>query len=215
MKNSVMRVMIEEFIQTKTAFTSVDLANKVKEKVGWIRNREVANMLRSDKDFDEALDDGDFTRELIQVTLHSGKVVDATLYLPLFTDANTAYPDGKRNARCLTKGTAILGVPDSTSAQVNLPPSYSAPVMIPFPPLPVFSATITANMVAPDIQNVIKDYQLRGIRAFTYMDIIQALPRTISAHRCGRKAVSDWLRRNCRIMTHAANPAKDRNVYCV
>ena len=82
--SSKIEAVVNEFVNQDKMFTSVDIANVVKERGTWIRNREVAAFLHQNVSL---ISNGSYTEVLIQVNrTEDGRLVPATLYLPVSAD---------------------------------------------------------------------------------------------------------------------------------
>lgn len=82
-KSSVIETKIRDFIKKDRSFTSVDIANAIKEDGIWIRNIEVRDWLKSNIQDSDIF--GEYESELIEVC--SGTRT-ATLYRPSWADSN-------------------------------------------------------------------------------------------------------------------------------
>jgi hypothetical protein len=79
--DATIKVKVQEFISKEEMFTSVDIANAIKQDGIWIKNREVRDWLRANVS-DTALF-GDYAHTQIQVCCGTAT---ATLYYPMFKD---------------------------------------------------------------------------------------------------------------------------------
>ena len=75
---------IRNFAKQREPFTSVHVANVLKAKGEWIKNRHVASFLR--EDVDEFFEEVEYTRDMVSLTLENGKRVQTFLYYPSDVD---------------------------------------------------------------------------------------------------------------------------------
>ncbi len=127
MKNvsDVVQQVISEFVESNTLFTALDVSNKVKETLPFVRHREVRDLVRAS--FHSEIEAAGYARTPIKVTLMDGSTTEALLYHPLEDswDLDTAYDTQKR-----------------TQAASKLPP-----VIVPKTPAGTIFANITQNNV--------------------------------------------------------------------
>ena len=120
--NTVMR----EFMDRNALFTSVDIANEVKRRGTWIRNRDVADYLRNHV---LRVVGGDYIQTLIEVKLATGDKVPAYVYHPEGTDA-LEYRDIAQSAMTPDEFNALH---PSRAIQLTQDSVQPAPVSVPQP----------------------------------------------------------------------------------
>lgn len=120
--NTVMR----EFMDRDALFTSVDIANEVKRRGTWVRNRDVAAYLRSHV---LRVVGGDYIQTLIEVKLANGTEVPAYVYHPEGTNA-LEYRDIAQSAMTPDEFNALH---PSQAIQLTHDGDQPAPVSIPQP----------------------------------------------------------------------------------
>lgn len=100
--------VVEAFAKNNESFTSVDVANSVKELGTWVSNRDVADWLRSNAIItaDKANSSAQFCMSTIQVTTTKGDNANATLYHPLNSPVSQYY---RRNQKALAPEDVNLG----------------------------------------------------------------------------------------------------------
>lgn len=86
--------VVDQFVKTWTAFTSLDVSNKVKETLPNVRHREVANIVR------DIFSKGvlDYMASTIDVWTDKGIMVEAQLYHSVYDEDNLdiVYPMSQR-----------------------------------------------------------------------------------------------------------------------
>ena len=80
---ATIKAKVQDFTARHEMFTSVDISNAIKSDGIWIKNREVAEWLRTN--FSDVSLFGDYQQTVIQVC---GDKAEAALYHPLMTDPN-------------------------------------------------------------------------------------------------------------------------------
>ena len=78
-----------QWMQRGKMFTSVDIANSLKQRGDWMRNREVADYLRNNLvGISKQYWGQGYQKSTIDVSLPNGSYTEATLYHPAGTDAS-------------------------------------------------------------------------------------------------------------------------------
>ena len=114
--------MIAEFCSYGLMFTALDVSNEVKTRISGVRHREVSPVVRSLFEADAM--GGDYVRSLIDVTVQTGKTVQAYLYHDQGRDPGD-YDQRQRELRA--------AAPDSSPSPSPSPSSSSASSAPPAP----------------------------------------------------------------------------------
>jgi hypothetical protein len=142
MKGVVMDTIIEkkvqDFMNTQSMFTSVNVANAIKTDGAWVRNREVAEWLRNNFSNLNSQHNSDYM--FVQISVGNGQ--QANLYLPVTADPNN-YTDTNLEALTPDDFKKLHGF-DPLSATIQTPP---ATVVLPQP------VTQTATSVPLSVTN--------------------------------------------------------------
>lgn len=130
----VVSVVIDNFMQQSALFTALDVTNEVKKTMPFARHTEIRDIVR--ELYNTTIQNGDYTRTNITVTLMNGRTRDAFLYHPLSDswDLDTKYDAQKRTQVAATSMASI------TTPPIALPPvttaAAAAPVVVASPPAP-------------------------------------------------------------------------------
>ncbi len=125
--NDVVRETIEDFVQSNTLFTALDVSNKVKSVLPLARHREVRDLVRSM--FVSHIEPAGWARSPITVTLADGTTANALLYHPLSAswDLDTEYDAQKRNQTSVKTGVAPVQPVAPVAPVVPVAPPSPAP----------------------------------------------------------------------------------------
>lgn len=99
------RSVVQEMIKSEELFTALDVSNKVKLQLPFVRHREVRDVVRAL--FTSDIEPAGWARTPIQVKLPNGNPETAVLYHPLSASWNLddKYDDQKREQAALRPGT--------------------------------------------------------------------------------------------------------------
>ena len=150
----LVRSVIGDFIQADVLFTALDVSNKVKETLPWVRHREIRDAVRNCWTSD--IEPAGYGRTPITVTLADGSTDDALLYHPLADslDLDAKYDYQKRaqvaahastNAPTpVTVGNQVISLDPNGS--VNISPTVQVAATTPVPaPKPVIAVVQAQN----------------------------------------------------------------------
>jgi hypothetical protein len=122
--------VIKSFIDSETLFTALDISNKVKETLPYVRHKEVRAIVRAA--FTTQIEPAGWSQTNIQVTLVDGSRQTARLYHPISSswDLDTLYDDQKRSQTSVKAPYSRLSSFVS-SVQAVSPPSNIQVSMVP------------------------------------------------------------------------------------
>jgi hypothetical protein len=102
MLENVVESVMQEFVSKQNLFTALDISNKVKETLPFVRHRDVSDLVKAL--FSSVVEPMSYTKTPISVTLKNGNVVTAILYHPLNDswDLDVKY-DNQKRAQAATK----------------------------------------------------------------------------------------------------------------
>lgn len=128
--SDMVQKVISDFVESSVLFTALDVSNKVKETLPFVRHREIRDLVRAA--FHSEIESSGYARTPINVTLADGSIVEALLYHPLEDswDLNSAY-DAQKRTQTTAKPVAVA----KTLALSFLPQSTPAAVVIPVTPV--------------------------------------------------------------------------------
>jgi len=113
-------LVVQDFLSNNELFTALDVSNKVKESMPFVRHRETRDVVRAM--FVSEIEPRGYGRTTIQVSLPDGSNADALLYHPLADswDLDAKY-DSQKRTQASKRGnmTATVSTPQGSVAVTN------------------------------------------------------------------------------------------------